>query len=182
MTKLAAYIVGIAVAITLAALAWAGYATRAKSAAEARAEVANARADSASLRADAKATVFFHDTARVYRSVDKVVTQLERIIDTAIVEHVDTVRVPVPVIVAARDTLKACKAAVVSCADALAEQKEATAKWKDAAAKWEKAATVGTLFGIPLPRVTAGYAIVYDPTTQRVQHGPSLSLGWQLSF
>ena len=45
---------------------------------------------------------------------------------------------------------------------------------------WKKAATVGKLWGIPLPVVTLGVGAVYDGTAVRV--GPSVNVGWRVTF
>ena len=175
-------LVAALVVLVLASLAWAGYATRAKSKAEGRAILADSVAEAAGRRADAKATVFFHDTTRVMRSVRTTDTLLSRIIDTAIVHHSDTVTVRVPILVAIRDTIRACSALVVTCGEALEASRTEVAALKVADAAWRKAAHAGKLWGIPMPRVVLGYGAVLDVTTLRLATGPAATVGWTISF
>jgi hypothetical protein len=73
--------------------------------------------DSVTLALKAKTTQFIRDTIRIFRSTHTIDTLLEHRIDTAIVQHTDTVKLTVQEAQATRDTIRACRETLRNCAD-----------------------------------------------------------------
>lgn len=70
-----------------------------------------------SLREDTLRRAFRADTLRLFHSTHTVDTTLQTLIDTALVYHVDTVKVAVAVLKEAQDTIRACVQTVRTCSE-----------------------------------------------------------------
>jgi hypothetical protein len=136
--SLKAYLIAGGVALALLAYSgWAAY-ERGIGAANAVTVAQRHRADSLESVLKGERTQLHTDTVRLFLRLTRVDTVLRRLIDTAIVSRVDTVRVPVTVLVAADSAIRSCRETVAECgqvarteklrADALAAENAALRK------------------------------------------------------
>lgn len=78
-------------------------------------------------RADSIAAAFRRDTVVLTRRLTRTDTVIRQLVDTALLTHTDTVRVPVAVLQAIDTTIRACRETVRECAAGWAAERERSA-------------------------------------------------------
>lgn len=110
------------VVVMLAYLGWRGH-ERSVGALEAKIATLEAQTKVLSKEADSLENVFRVDTVRLTTIAVKAETTLTRIIDTALIERHDTVRVPVEVLIQSDSVIRACRIVQSDCAKLADTQK-----------------------------------------------------------